>query len=382
MPWQYPRWTPALSSRRGFAVWDLFYTRWGDITSGIGNGFFPDPATDRGAGKIVLPNYHGIAIGSRSTVERVMIQTQLVADLQPTPGLIPLWVDGRRIIDYQACHIGMPLRGQVLGPVTVHADEVYTDATTYIPDDGVGTAALLVSDVFEAPALHLQFLQRKQDVSLLNGPRMPMMRQAFRFEQEEGGEELVAIYPIGGRRSITFQVNVSAGEASFRLGVLGAKQGSTDPYIEKTLMSLDNVSGSAPGYANITGVAQFLCIYRTVTDGPATFNYTLTATDDCCGEAGTDGTPGGGGGASVQAFQYTIDQPGDGSDFLVTLPTPMTTVEYGVWPATAGATPQVGLDCPDVVIGDRTLTEFRVKTTAAMNGGEKIDFLVTAYTSP
>jgi hypothetical protein len=381
MSWQYPRWTPALSNRRGFAIWDLFYTRWGDITLGIGNGFFPDPATDRGAGQIVLPNYHGIAIGSRSTVERVMIQTQLVADVQPVPGLIPLWVDGRRIIDYQACHIGMPLRGQVLGPVTVHADEVYTTATTYIPDDGVGTPTLLVNNRFEPPALHLQFLQRNQDISLLNGPRMPMFRQGSRFELPADEETLVAIYPIGGRRSVTFQAHVSAGTADFRLGVLGAKQGSTDPYIEKTLMALTGVTGTAPGYANVTGAAQFLCIYCTPTGDVATFNYTLTCTDDCCGEAGTDGTPGGGG-ESFQTFERVIAQPADGSDFVVTLPVPMTTVDYGVWPGLAGASPIVGIDCPDVLVTDRTLTDFRVVTTAAMNDGEKIDFLVAPFTSP
>lgn len=280
MSWQYPEWTPQLASKRGFAVWDLFYTKWGNISAGIGNGVFPD-ARD---GNVKLPNFHGIAIGSRSTVERVAIQTKLVADTQAQPGLIPLWVDGRRIIDFQMCHIGMPLRGQVLGPVTVYNDEPYTSATEYIPDDGVNTPALLVSSKLEEPALHLVLLQRKQDVSLLNGPRMPMFRQQGFIGQAAGAEVLAKIYPIAGRRTIVFQG--SPANVTWRLGVMGARQQSTDPYVEETLATAIG-TGSSPTFITLNGPYQYLAVYYTVTgdDGPQSFHYNLTATDDCCGEA-------------------------------------------------------------------------------------------------
>ena len=289
MSWQYPQWPPQRSNKRGFAVWDLYYTRWGNIEAGVGNGFFPDPAFD---GSTKLGNYHGIAIGSRSTVERVMVQTQLVVDLIGSTGVIPVWVDGRRIIDFQACHIGMPLRGQVLGPVVIHADEVYNAATMYRPDDGTYTLAPLISSKFEQPGLHLQFLQRKQDVSLLNGPRMPMIRHVVEPGAEPSQTEVLSkIYPIAGRRSVTFQAAVTSGNSAvtFRLGVIGAKQrGSTgpEPLIETTLATATTDAGSQAVYIDLTGRAQYLAIYRLVTgQDDVDFHYDLTITDDCCGES-------------------------------------------------------------------------------------------------
>lgn len=284
MPWQYPIWTPERSFRRGFAVWDLYYTQWGNITA-------PNPTQFPGpADKASLFNFHGIAIGSRSTVDRVMVQTQLVADLIVNQGVVPIWSDDRRIIDFQACHIGMPLRGQVLGPVFIQPDEVYTTASEFIPDNSANTPQALVSSAFEQPGLHLQFLQRKQEITLLNGPRMPIYRQVVAAGRPvDAAEVLERIYPIAGRRAVTWQLAVTAGgPVSYRMGVIGGRQGVPEPtpLIESTLATIPAVGiGTLHGYVDLTGKAQYLTLWRQVAVAPATYHFDVTITDDCCGEA-------------------------------------------------------------------------------------------------
>lgn len=85
----------------------------------------------------------------------------------------------------------------------------------------------------------------------------------------------------------------------------------------------------------------------------------------------------GGAGGSV-AFRYIVTglEP-DTSDFMVTLPAPQLADTYKVQATLAGVVNIVGIDCPDIVAGDRTLTQFRVVTTFPMTAGDQIDFLVT-----
>lgn len=88
---------------------------------------------------------------------------------------------------------------------------------------------------------------------------------------------------------------------------------------------------------------------------------------------GTSSTSTGG----IQAFRYTCTGA-EGSDFTVTLPVAQANDSYAVVPGLAGVTSIYGIDCPDILAGDRTTTQFRVVTTAAVTAGDQIDFLVTA----
>jgi hypothetical protein len=85
---------------------------------------------------------------------------------------------------------------------------------------------------------------------------------------------------------------------------------------------------------------------------------------------------GGVGGSGVeQAFRFTA-AGGEGSDFVVAIPVAMPDDSYVVEATLAGVTAIFGLDAVDLLAGDRTTTQFRVITTAAVTAGDQIDFLL------
>jgi len=85
---------------------------------------------------------------------------------------------------------------------------------------------------------------------------------------------------------------------------------------------------------------------------------------------------GGGGGIPAQAFRY-IATGLEGSDFMVNLPAARPNDTYKVFGNGAGMAMIVGFDFPDILAGDRTTTQFRVVTTAALTAGDQIDLFVT-----
>ena len=77
----------------------------------------------------------------------------------------------------------------------------------------------------------------------------------------------------------------------------------------------------------------------------------------------------------TQSFVYTCSG-GDGSNFLVTLPTARADDDYLVTASLGGVTNLFALDLPDIDAGDRTTTEFRVVTSAPVQVGDKIEFQI------
>lgn len=80
-------------------------------------------------------------------------------------------------------------------------------------------------------------------------------------------------------------------------------------------------------------------------------------------------------GSSQQNFRYTCTGA-EGSDFLVTLPAARSDDSYVVIATLAGVAAIFGVDCPDLLAGDRTTTQFRVVTSANVVAGDQIDFIV------
>jgi hypothetical protein len=95
------------------------------------------------------------------------------------------------------------------------------------------------------------------------------------------------------------------------------------------------------------------------------------------GPKGPTGSGGSGSSGDPQSFRYVVTgvEP-DLSDFMVTLPAPRASDVYRVTYGLAGVAVIVGLDFPDLLVGDRTTTEFRVVATAPMQAGDQIDFHV------
>ncbi len=98
--------------------------------------------------------------------------------------------------------------------------------------------------------------------------------------------------------------------------------------------------------------------------------------------AGGGGGGGGGGGISptLQNFLYTVTglEP-DLTDFMVNLPAARATDLYVVEAGFAGVATIAALDFPNVLVGDRTTTQFRVVATAPLVAGDQIDFSVEDY---
>lgn len=84
----------------------------------------------------------------------------------------------------------------------------------------------------------------------------------------------------------------------------------------------------------------------------------------------------GGGGGATEAFFYTATGA-EGSDFTVTLPTAQPADTYAVLATCDGVSAIFGIDCPDLIAGDRTTTTFRCITSTALVLGDKISFLVS-----
>ncbi len=84
---------------------------------------------------------------------------------------------------------------------------------------------------------------------------------------------------------------------------------------------------------------------------------------------------------NAQSFRRVISQPQDGSDFFVTLPTPMSTRNYNISPTQAKGSQVVLFECPDEAASDRTTTTFRCITSATLSNGDIIDFVVAARTA-
>jgi hypothetical protein len=87
------------------------------------------------------------------------------------------------------------------------------------------------------------------------------------------------------------------------------------------------------------------------------------------------GGGGGGGSGNPQAFRY-IATGAEGSDFFVTLPAARPTDIYRVSVVCSGVTSIVDFDAADLLVGDRTTTQFRLITSASLTAGDQFDILV------
>lgn len=84
---------------------------------------------------------------------------------------------------------------------------------------------------------------------------------------------------------------------------------------------------------------------------------------------------GGGGSDTTQRFTYECDGS-EGSDFFITLPAARADDDYIPQVTNGGVTELLVFDCPDIVAGDRTTTQFRVITSAAVQAGDLLDVVV------
>ena len=87
-------------------------------------------------------------------------------------------------------------------------------------------------------------------------------------------------------------------------------------------------------------------------------------------------TPGAGG---TQVFTYVATGL-EGSDFFIVLPVARPDDDYVPQVTCGGVTAILGVDCPDLAAGDRTTTQFRVVTSAAVQAGDLFDVTVEQRT--
>lgn len=91
------------------------------------------------------------------------------------------------------------------------------------------------------------------------------------------------------------------------------------------------------------------------------------------------GSGSGSGGGVSQAFTYTCTGA-EGSDFFITLPFAQANDNY-IPTASCGGVEQIfTVDLPDIAVGDRTTTQFRVITSADVRLSDRIDVLIVPRT--
>lgn len=76
---------------------------------------------------------------------------------------------------------------------------------------------------------------------------------------------------------------------------------------------------------------------------------------------------------SSKAFRRTISQPADGQDFIVSLPTALTSANYAISIDQSQASNYVDVICP---LSGRTTSQFRVVTTGTIPDGSVLGFVV------
>ncbi len=79
----------------------------------------------------------------------------------------------------------------------------------------------------------------------------------------------------------------------------------------------------------------------------------------------------GSGSGDPQRFVYVATGV-EGTDFLITLPAARLLALYNVEVQLQGSTTSYGITCPHPAPGDRTTTQFRVVTTAALTAGDQL----------
>lgn len=124
------------------------------------------------------------------------------------------------------------------------------------------------------------------------------------------------------------------------------------------------------GQKSLAFVARFMRVTRSgtpaIAPGQPTVNVAASA------------MPGGGGGgssSSAQRFTYTATGA-EGSDFNVALPVARASDTYTIQATQGDAASILGFHFPNTLAGDRTLTQFRVVTTAAVTAGDTFMFTV------
>jgi hypothetical protein len=84
---------------------------------------------------------------------------------------------------------------------------------------------------------------------------------------------------------------------------------------------------------------------------------------------------GGGGSSNAQVFRY-IATGAEGTDFNITLPAARASDLYNVFCGLGSVVANVPVSFPDTLAGDRTATQFRCITTAALQANDQLDLLV------
>lgn len=279
------------AKRRGFDVWELWLSNWGNNGAGAdGNSlFFPTSATNPG---VSLGGVYAVAIAPQSTVDRALIT----------------WASGNQLNsaisdqqDYYATPVSVkePITWLVPGgatPLTPFSPvELITVSTlpfggsgsqlysnfsstvtfgdTYLPAGNATPqtwGAGLGVNIWTQPQLRL-LLWLKPPTTGLPVARAPL---DFRFTMNpvsSATETLFRVVPLQGRRKVSVRIrNIAAsGPVNIRLGSV-VNENAFNQGIEATLATAAGVTATTPFYATINDQEiGFLTVYASLPGGGA-----------------------------------------------------------------------------------------------------------------
>lgn len=276
--------------KRGAPVWNFRATNWGNYTSGVTPG-----SADLNSYPLFPPAYsiNGFAIAPDSTARQAIIQWE-PAGLPLTDfsgGFAPWTTRGSRFLLTKDAPLIMPLQGRI--SILPFAEDMYGDTFTDIDGAARPFGSAIGSQLILQPFISIYCFLKVPAAPV--GPRRDQLSSwtDMVIPAAGDGEDIIAIIPSHGRRSVRFNFSVDAGDAdnaTVRVTGLvgfGSVPGSTGirevPLPGLTVQTVPGGGGIVTMEAAIN--CQYLVI-RAVSVGAAAgagrYQYELRDSAGCC----------------------------------------------------------------------------------------------------
>lgn len=239
----------------------------------------------------IIESVYAVAVGPDSTVDRAVVT------FNPYFNAITIAPVPQTYLPNQMQLVSAQRpSGPLVGQLTVRASDLnfYTDG--YVKDGTVATQPFGgIEPLFESPVLELDFYLRPPSTSIYV-PRNPMFRtyNADATTHVAGGEQLIGIFPVFGRKSFAAHFRATGDiVGTARVGAISYsfQNNGVGPNVlvcTETSVGTVNLDATAMHQALVSQSlnAQYLALYYTATAGAGGFVQGHLLADDegsCCG---------------------------------------------------------------------------------------------------
>lgn len=280
--------TYAQAVQSGYPFWRLEIDNWGNRQTGADATSLVYPANGNNMGPINIPGgAQLIAIGPDSTADQLIVDYNQIL----TPGTFTPPNPGN--LNQQSMTIGVNRPGiQVPGPMIFRTSYSTMYGDIYIRDGIPGNVPLGTNPVFESPSLQV-FTYTRVPPAIPPLKRVDMYRSINTIIEDQGGEEeVLAIWPVMGRKWIGIYVRASGTlQADIRMGrvtdYVNTAAGPVAQFrpVEKTVVTASvSGSGATQSCMATSKPCQFITLNAIWQSGVGGIVATMIASDDPAGE--------------------------------------------------------------------------------------------------